>query len=282
MLLIKLRQSLLIAVPAIPPAILLQAIRIIFPDLSERGKKMALDVKHVMAREAITRHIPGTISPPNDPAQACVNCHVRDNKTVVESENGLILDQQQSDELLSGAKFYFQCVSCHDPHASAHYNGSASGSGIIQECTNCHTNVSVGLGMQFLRCIDCHMPYAVNSGAQISYQDTDENNLKVGNVRTHVFTINAAAQSPAEMFSPDGKTIAVGSDGRAKGLTLDFVCQSCHRSGGFAATTYSFEQAKSLAGLVHGSLPAKKRLYRFIIVYCLPFRFQQGYYRCIS
>jgi hypothetical protein len=200
---------------------------------------------------------PSSVSPPDDPAQACVNCHVRDNKTVVESENGLILDQQQSDELLAGAKFYFECVSCHDPHASAHYNGSASGSGIIQECTNCHTNVSVGLGMQFLRCIDCHMPYAVNSGAQISYQDTDENNLIVGNVRTHVFTINAAAQSPAEMFSPDGKTLAVGSDGRAKGLTLNFVCQSCHRTGGFAATTYSFEQAKSLAPFVHISPPVK-------------------------
>ena len=139
---------------------------------------------------------PGTISPPNEPGQACVNCHVRDNITVVESENGLILDQQQSDELSSGAKFYFECVSCHDPHASAHYNASASGSGIIQECTNCHKNVSVGLGMQFLRCIDCHMPYAVNSGAQISYQDADSNNLKVGDVRSHIFTINAAAQSP--------------------------------------------------------------------------------------
>jgi len=54
------------------------------------------------------------------------------------------------------------------------------------------------------------MPYAVKFRVQIGYQDTDENNLKVGNVRTHVFTINAAAQSPAEMFSPDGKTLAVG------------------------------------------------------------------------
>jgi hypothetical protein len=54
MLLIKLRQSLLIAVPAIPPAILLQEIRMICPDWSGRGKKMALGVRHAMGREAIT------------------------------------------------------------------------------------------------------------------------------------------------------------------------------------------------------------------------------------
>jgi hypothetical protein len=95
------------------------------------------------------------------------------------------------------------------------------------------------------------MPYAVKSGAHISYQDPNNLTLHAGDVRSHIFTINPAAASPSEMFSPDGASIAVGSDGKAKGLTLDFVCLSCHRPGGFAATVYSFEQVKGLAPLVH-------------------------------
>ena len=53
------------------------------------------------------------------------------------------------------------------------------------------------------------------------------------------------------MFSPDGTSVAVNSAGSAKGLTLDFVCLSCHRTGVAAATTYTFEQVKALAGAVH-------------------------------
>ncbi len=174
------------------------------------------------------------VKPPNDPAQACANCHFRDNKEVVEASDGLILSQQQADELKAGVKNYFMCVSCHNPHASARYDQSAQGTAIVQDCTSCHKDKTVGLGMSFLRCVDCHMPYAVKSGAHISYQDPDNLPLHAGDVRSHIFTINPDAASPSEMFSPDGTSIAVGSDGRAKGLTLDFVCLSCHRPGGFA------------------------------------------------
>ncbi len=70
-------------------------------------------------------------------------------------------------------------------------------------------------------------------------------------MRSHIFTINAEAQSPADMFNHEGTSLAMGSDGKAKGLTLDFVCLSCHRQGGLAVTSYTFEQAKALAGAVH-------------------------------
>jgi hypothetical protein len=52
------------------------------------------------------------------------------------------------------------------------------------------------------------------------------------------------------MFTPDGTAIAVDGNSKAKGLTLDFVCLSCHRTGGAAATSYTFEQVKALAGSV--------------------------------
>jgi len=191
------------------------------------------------------------VKPPLDPADACVTCHVRDNTAVVEASDGLILSQQQSDELKAGVKSYFTCVACHNPHASAHYDQSAQGTAIIQDCTSCHNDKTVGLGMSFLRCIDCHMPYAVKSGAHISYQDPENLSLHVGDLRSHIFTINPEAESPADMFTPDGTAIAVDGTGKAKGLTLDFVCLSCHRQGGLANTAYSFEQVKALAGAVH-------------------------------
>jgi hypothetical protein len=34
---------------------------------------------------------------------------------------------------------------------------------LVQDCTNCHKDKTVALDMQFLKCIDCHMPCAVAS-----------------------------------------------------------------------------------------------------------------------
>ena len=194
---------------------------------------------------------PLVVKPPFDPAKTCANCHTRQNKALVEASEGLSLSQQQSDELKAGIKSYFTCVTCHNPHASARYDQSAKGTAIVQACTNCHKNKTVGLGMEFLACVDCHMPYAVKSGTYVSYKDSDNNSLKVGDMRSHIFTINPQAQSPAEMFSADGTAIAVDSNGKAKGITLDFMCLSCHRQGGLAATSYTFNQVKALAGAVH-------------------------------
>jgi hypothetical protein len=95
------------------------------------------------------------------------------------------------------------------------------------------------------------MPYAVKSGANISYQNGNSTNLKLGDVRSHLFTVYADANSPSDMFTADGLSVATDSNGKAKGLTLNFICLSCHRQGGLAATTYTFEQVKALAGAVH-------------------------------
>ena len=95
------------------------------------------------------------------------------------------------------------------------------------------------------------MPYAVKSGASISYQDENSTNLKLGDMRSHLFAVYADANSPSDMFSADGLSVATDNTGRAKGLTLNFICQSCHRQGGIAATTYTFDQVKALAGAVH-------------------------------
>jgi hypothetical protein len=194
---------------------------------------------------------PFAVKPPNDPKQACGTCHVRENTAVLEAEGGLVQSQQQAEELKASAKSFLTCDSCHDAHASAQYDPVAPGAGIIRQCTECHPGKTIGLGMGFLQCTDCHMPYAVKSGASLNYQDPNGVALHLGDVRSHLFTINADAESPDDMFTPDGAAVAMDGSGRATGLTLDFICLSCHRQGGLAATTYTYEQVKNLAGAVH-------------------------------
>ncbi len=184
--------------------------------------------------------------------KSCSRCHVRDDNEVLEAEGGLILHRQQYEELTSGSKSFFKCNTCHNPHASAHFSRSAAGEAIVQDCISCHKDKTIAFGgMQDLSCYDCHMPFAVTSGAHISFTDLDGNNLEAGNMRSHIFTINSGADSPSEMFSSDGKSVARGSDGKVTGLTLNFVCLNCHREGGSAQRAYTFEQVKAFASLIH-------------------------------
>jgi hypothetical protein len=192
---------------------------------------------------------PAGVKPTLNPVTRCAACH--SSGSSVQADSGFIISQQQASELSTGVKSSFACTSCHDAHASAKYDSQAAGAGIAKQCTSCHGQKSVGLNMAGLACIDCHMPFAVKSGASISFTDTTNNKLGQADMRTHIFTINTAAAGPADMFSADGISIATGTDGRAKGLTLDFVCLGCHRPGGRAATTYTFSQVKVLAPSVH-------------------------------
>ncbi len=194
---------------------------------------------------------PNGEKPPYDPTITCGNCHWHDNPTVVEAGSGLILHMQQSEELNTTAKSFMKCTICHNPHASAHFDSLASGTAIVKQCTECHSTVTVGLGMQNLQCIDCHMPFAVKAGATTSFTDSSNNVYALGDMRSHVFKINADAAVPGEMFSDNGAQLALDAAGKTAGLTLNFVCLGCHHTGGRAATSYTFEQVKNLAKSVH-------------------------------
>jgi len=200
---------------------------------------------------SLHRDSPSQVKPALDPKTACAGCHGQALETGIKAEDGLIFHTQQSAELSAGAKSFFTCDGCHNAHASAHYDAGASGEALIKECTSCHTDKTVGLGMQSLKCIDCHMPYAVKAGAYISFKDADNNSLAQGDMRAHLFRINTEAAAPGEMFSADGKQLAVDGSGKSSGLTLDFVCLGCHRDGGRAQRAYTFEQVKGFAGSVH-------------------------------
>ncbi len=125
------------------------------------------------------------------------------------------------------------------------------GTAIVTECTTCHTGVTVGLNMSQLACTDCHMPYAVKAGASKIFIDPAQNEHIFGDLRSHIFKINSAAASPSEMFSDNGSKLAVDSAGKTAGLTVNFVCLGCHRTGGQAATSYTYDQVKNIAPSVH-------------------------------
>lgn len=192
---------------------------------------------------------PAGVKPAADPAASCAGCHAFGDSVM--AAGGFIVSQQQAAELGAGAKSSFACTSCHNAHASARYDGSAGIDGAVKRCTSCHGQKPVGLNMAGLACIDCHMPYAVKSGASISFSDTDGNSLGQAAMRTHIFTINSKAEKPADLFTADGSAVATGADGRAAGLTLDFVCLGCHRPGGRSVTTYSYSQVKAFASAIH-------------------------------
>ncbi len=194
---------------------------------------------------------PSEVYPPFDPEDACQSCHMFDNDTVVEAADGLLMNRQQQEELSAGGKYYFKCTACHNPHATAHFNDSSPRDSMIAQCDDCHKDKIIGMGMEDLQCRDCHMPFAVNAGSPLEFYDADGQEVTLGSMRSHLFTINVDAESPADMFSEDGKRLQVGAAGRSKGLTLGFVCQGCHVRGGSAVRAYSFEQLKAVVGGVH-------------------------------
>jgi hypothetical protein len=194
---------------------------------------------------------PYAVKPEASWGTACTDCHARGSAPVVEASGGLLLHEQQAAELTASPKSFMQCTTCHDPHASAHYDDEAEGTAIVAACTSCHTGVTVGLSMSQLACIDCHMPYAVKAGSSKVFIDPAQNENVFGDMRSHIFKIHADAAAPADMFSDNGTLLAVDASGKTAGLTVNFVCLGCHRSGGRAATSYTFEQVKAFAKTVH-------------------------------
>lgn len=203
------------------------------------------------------------------PRSACGKCHQRnEGSSTIEASSGLIKGYQQYTMWL--ASYHGDdhtdmtkpdCVVCHSAHASTIYDDQADGEGRHvyknEHCLECHQGKTVGLNMQSLMCIDCHMPYAVKSASSTSLKGADGTNISVGDMRAHIWKINVSSESPDEFFSSDGMAVVVDSDGKVPGLTVNFVCQQCHSEGGIrphglpAANPYGFEQLRGFATQVH-------------------------------
>lgn len=150
-------------------------------------------------------------------AQACGDCHVRGDRATMEAANGFAEHNQQFSDLYNSRHFALDCVTCHDPHASARFADPAVNvhRGISQVCENCHwqqdlvRKVGKHLGVD---CIDCHMPRMAQSAEADLATFT-------GDIRSHQFAINTRAD--AAQFNADGTQVRPY-------LTLTYVCGQCH------------------------------------------------------
>jgi predicted CXXCH cytochrome family protein len=166
----------------------------------------------------------------------CGTCHTRDpgNQIAFDSGRGFIKHHEQYDEWLhsphnSDARGT-GCNDCHDPHSSVKFDDVLPSIGTTKTCTDCHS-IAAGGDQDYdgdslkhkvpIDCIMCHMPKASRSAINL----TDY----VGDIRTHIFSINTAAVGKTEgMF--EGDFVAVDENDQAS-VTLDFACYSCHSDG---------------------------------------------------
>jgi hypothetical protein len=213
---------------------------------------------------------------PEEARAACAKCHV--SGTAVDgieqadniiSANGDLINYRQEWEEWQASPHNTaggpDCVDCHNPHATSTYGDKARTDGRRvyrnEDCLTCHPGVTIGQNMASLLCIDCHMPYAGKLAISRNIIGKEGNYLYVGDIRSHQFKINAAAASPNAFFTPDRTAVQLDANGKAPGLTVNFVCQPCHSPGGIrphglpAATPYTFDELKQKAPLVHVAQP---------------------------
>ncbi len=146
----------------------------------------------------------------NRNASECGKCHSRNDDQTVAAADNFILHYQQYAEMTAAGHKDLSCVDCHDPHATVKHNQPG---GIIKQCTDCHAEITNPTHLS-AECTDCHLPMASKSAVNL--------NKYVGDVKTHIFKINTAADG--EMFNQDG-TLANAENG----VTLAYACYSCHR-----------------------------------------------------
>lgn len=146
----------------------------------------------------------------------CGECHYRNEDHSVAVSGGYIRHHEQYDEFLY-TKHYassLTCSSCHDPHKRVVWEGD----GIKAECTSCHAGKTIATPHTSLECQSCHMAKMAKSAVATvpGYQ---------GDVHSHTFAI--AADTTWNMYSDDGKTVRIGTDGLSK-MSIANVCYGCH------------------------------------------------------
>ncbi len=162
----------------------------------------------------------------------CAGCHYRDSEENGHRnpwKGGFFKHHQQGEDIAHSPHDAIGCNACHEPHRSVVYNDG----GIPEDfsCSNCHpgnddnSNYSVA-GMEWLDCIDCHMPKSGKSG-QVT-------GTFAGDVRSHMFNINPGTSAREDM-EVDGDNVPTAGGGfwfqeenGQMALTLDYACLNCH------------------------------------------------------
>lgn len=175
----------------------------------------------------------------------CGTCHQRGGaNATIPASGGFIRHHEQYNEFANSEHFgVVGCNDCHDPHLGTRYDMG----GFIESCVSCHpaqaaTNahvVPIADGNDTdSACITCHMSQATKSAVA----DATNPNF-VGDVKTHIFTINPGEFNKDYFFSADGLTVETPMEG----VTLDFACYQCHTDP--VTTTGGGMSQKTLAEL---------------------------------
>jgi len=167
-------------------------------------------------------------------ADACGKCHNRGGyNTTIPASGGFTKHHEQGNEHLNSPHKDLNCVTCHDPHVTAVYQGAP---GMRAECESCHAGAAeswaaspINEAMGDVECIDCHMPKSAKSALAFGEYE--------GDIRSHLIKINPSAD--AEPFSADGTTTNPY-------VTTEFACLNCHGDE-------SKEWAEAGSALVHGA-----------------------------
>ena len=95
------------------------------------------------------------------------------------------------------------------------------------DCTTCHADkVITSGGMTDLDCIDCHMPLFSKSATATFEPPMGDERPALGDVRSHIFTIDMSKDPATEQFNPGGFAYPW--------LTVERACKTCHSPTGTA------------------------------------------------
>lgn len=149
-------------------------------------------------------------------SQLCGECHIRGNPADIDASGGFERHHQQYEDLFNSKHFAVNCVTCHDPHASAVYGDEVINpdKGIRQVCESCHWPQTFEKNQRHLgvKCVDCHMPPMAKSAVGDLEKFTAD-------VRSHQFSINPDPDAP--QFSDDEAFVMPY-------ITLNYACGQCH------------------------------------------------------
>ena len=175
--------------------------------------------------------------------ELCGSCHNRGGMMVApEAKGGFIRHHEQYNEwqLSAHSSENVTCNDCHEPHLGTRYDNE----GFKTTCESCHGQ-KANAHLVPVECTTCHLPQAGKSALA--------ENLFVGDVKTHLFEINADAVGKDAMFFMDAGT---GKTRTNAFVTLDFVCYQCHtdpvsgEGGGRSTKTLAELSAKATG--IHG------------------------------
>lgn len=178
-------------------------------------------------------------------SRLCGDCHLYQEQATIfaDDEEPFAHHQQQFPELYNSKHFALDCITCHDPHASATFadEENDTAQGIQQSCENCHWAQTVSKNRRHeavaVTCIDCHMAPMARSAQSAP-------DLFIGDVRTHQFSINPDPQ--AAQFSEDGARVMPY-------ITLTYACKQCHNDQ--FAVDRDLEELAEMARGYHNPLP---------------------------